>query len=608
VEVKQKPVLILGSSPRFVLPVARGLHSYGIPAGVAALGHFPVIRSRSVESFIQLADAQQDPNSFLQGLTDHMQSYKFDMLIPTSDSALSAVLAHYDAFESLLQVACPPPDILRVALDKRLTLEAARRCGVPVSPTFVLSGPDELVRQIRDLRFPIIAKPGSKSGPLRSFKYRYFETRDDLEKAFEAEPGFGKGLIFQEFCPGEGVGVEILLHRGELLMLFQHRRLKEFPSTGGIGILVISEEPDPVLSDYALRLLRHIGWDGIAMVEFRHDRTRGKVELIEINGRYWGSVALSYHAGLNPGFYQWQILHGQVPRPPAYKIGVRARWTAGYILRLHSAVFADANERPHQTRHREVLNLLLDLRPSIADMVWSPLDPVPAILEIAQTLGNLLAKDCRRLLQRIMPSGLVKVTRTGRSLETRSACFSYLRMVLLRKLKIRNDASRRIPASAKRILFVCHGNIIRSPMAEALMKRCLGPSAQDIIWVGSAGLVAKNSTPADERALSVCRDFGVSLDEHRAVRLTPELVERSDVIFVMDYLIEAQLLSLYPTARHKIYLLGSYAACSNGKLEIDDPYLGHISDVRACYEVLERAVQNLARQSFAENSGARKDG
>ena len=161
----------------------------------------------------------------------------------------------------------------------------------------------------------------------------------------------------------------------------------------------------------------------------------------------------------------------------------------------------------------------------------------------------------------------------------------------------RRQARERLRSVApKSIVFVCYGNIIRSPMAEALLKRCLGPAMQEIIWVGSAGLAAKNARQADERAIRVCRDFGVSLDGHRAVPLTPELVERSDVIFVMDYLTEAQLIGLYPTARRKTFLLGGYSAVSKGKLEIDDPYWGTMLDVMTCYEVLEQCIKNVLKQ------------
>jgi len=521
------------------------------------------------------------------------------MLVPTSDSALVAILQHYDDLAGLLHIASPPPDVLRVALDKWRTLEAARNCNVPIPETHVLSSPDELCRHMGDLHFPLIAKPGHKIEPQHSFKCQYFREPTDLQSAFEASPDFGKDLIFQEYVAGEGVGLEILLHRGEPIMQFQHRRLKEFPSSGGVGILVISEKPDPVLADYALKLLRHIAWEGVAMVEFRHDRNTGKSFLIEISGRFWGSVALSYHAGLNPGFYQWQIAHGDVPAPATYKVGVRARWTPGYVLRLHDLACHSRDENGGALRPplgKDILNFFLDLQPFVRDMVWSIRDPLPAITEMAQTARTLVMQDCRQLLRRTMPSGLRRTLRNARSLEPGPVRSAYIRMALLRWLKIRRDVGRQIPSVAKRILFVCHGNIIRSPMAEALMKRFLEPRMQDGFWVSSAGLAAKSARKADERAVRVGRDFGVSLDRHRAVPLTSELVQASDVIFVMDCLNEAQILGRYRAAGHKTFLLGAYSGGSSRELEIPDPYLGGVSDIKACYELVARSVQNLVTQ------------
>ncbi len=601
--MKPKPTLILGDSPRFAIPISRGLHRCGIPVGVAALGVARSFHSRSIQSFVRVCDPQKEPENFREILSRHISSVGFDMLIPTSDSALIAIQTHYDLLTNLLRVACPPPDVLRVVLSKRLTFEAARKCGVPLAETYIPAVGEKLPR-VPDLRFPLIAKPENKLGARHAFKWRYFQEREDLQKAFEIEPEFGQGLIFQEYCPGEGVGIEVLLHDSEPIVVLQHRRLKEYPSEGGVGILVVSEEPDPVLTNHALKILRQIRWEGVAMVEFRHDRATGRSTLIEINGRYWGSVGLAYQLGLNLGFYQWQIAHGQAPSPPAHKIGVRARWTPGYFLRLHDLIQGTGNRGlPRPSLVADTLGFLLDLRPSIRDMVWSVSDPLPAVLEIARTLWSLIAHDCRRLLERVIPSGILQFFRRASVLEQPRARVEFLRLGLLRQLRIRRDAQRRIPASAKRILLVCHGNIIRSPMAEALLKQRVGPAFQDDIgWIGSAGLAAKIDCKADERARRACHEFGVSLDEHRTVRLTRELVQNSDVIFVMDYLNEARLLGLYPGARRKVFVLGAYLDDGTGKLEILDPYSGSISDVRACYEVLERAVQNVVKQTFANRT------
>ena len=89
------------------------------------------------------------------------------------------------------------------------------------------------------------------------------------------------------------------------------------------------------LADHAIALLRELEWEGPAMVEFRYDSNSGSPVLMEVNGRYWGSLPLSCQAGIDFPFYSWQLVHDQKPSPPAsYKSGLRMRWLAGDIFRL----------------------------------------------------------------------------------------------------------------------------------------------------------------------------------------------------------------------------------------------------------------------------------
>ena len=71
---------------------------------------------------------------------------------------------------------------------------------------------------------------------------------------------------------------------------------------------------------------------------------------------------------------------------------------------------------------------------------------------------------------------------------------------------------------------------------------------------------------------------------------------RADLIFVMDYLNEAELLARYPQAAAKVFLLGAYRRCHWRQAEIDDPYRGNQEDIRHCYDCLEVCVDELARR------------
>jgi predicted ATP-grasp superfamily ATP-dependent carboligase len=75
--------------------------------------------------------------------------------------------------------------------------------------------------------------------------------------------------------------------------------LREFPITGGPSVYRRSELPDPELAASSLKLLRAMNWEGVAMVEFRQDQKSKQAVLMEVNGRFWGSLPLAVHAGVN---------------------------------------------------------------------------------------------------------------------------------------------------------------------------------------------------------------------------------------------------------------------------------------------------------------------
>jgi protein-tyrosine-phosphatase len=159
----------------------------------------------------------------------------------------------------------------------------------------------------------------------------------------------------------------------------------------------------------------------------------------------------------------------------------------------------------------------------------------------------------------------------------------------------RTRSFRNAAAGTRSILFVCRGNIIRSPMAAALLRKHLRNAGFNAISVSSAGLQANPVCRADDRAVILASEFGVCLDEHRARPLTPEQVATADAIFVMDYGNGAELLSRYPPARRKVHMLGAFAGGrTSNSTEIVDPFSGEMADVRRCCEKLEVCTRNLA--------------
>ncbi|MBZ5679236.1 MAG: ATP-grasp domain-containing protein [Acidobacteriia bacterium] len=325
------------------------------------------------------------------------------MLIPATDAALAVIGEHDAKLREVAYVACPPADIVQRILNKGITLDFARRAGIRAPRTFRISSLSELKVISHELEFPVIAKPSHKSSET-DFKVRYFQDYETLCGALAADDQLARRVLLQEFVQGDGVGVEALMHRGEPIAMFQHRRLKEVPSTGGAAAVAIAEPLEPFLSDQAVALLRALEWEGVAMVEFRYDRSHRQSALMEVNGRYWGTLALPIKAGIDFPWYEWQIAHGERPSVQrTYSVGLRWRWTAGYVRRWHGVVAGSvkrALKRPGALR--EVIPSLADLSPFTHDALWSFADPVPAISEGFRQAKKLLSSDAWSVLRKVL--------------------------------------------------------------------------------------------------------------------------------------------------------------------------------------------------------------
>ena len=117
----------------------------------------------------------------------------------------------------------------------------------------------------------------------------------------------------------------------------------------------------------------------------------------------------------------------------------------------------------------------------------------------------------------------------------------------------------------RHILVVCVGNICRSPMAEALLRREL--RGQDGITVESAGLGALVGHPASDYSVELMDEMGVDISQHRARQIHPDMVSAADLVLVMEAGHKRAIDDADPTARGKVHRLGEWQ-----DKDIDDPY------------------------------------
>jgi protein-tyrosine phosphatase len=132
-------------------------------------------------------------------------------------------------------------------------------------------------------------------------------------------------------------------------------------------------------------------------------------------------------------------------------------------------------------------------------------------------------------------------------------------------------------------------------MCEALLKRAAARSTYKI-EVLSAGLNAEAGRSAHPWAILAALEHNISLQDHRAQKLTAQLMDEADVIFAMDFNNRSEILSRFPAAKKKILMLGAFMGPSGLGPEIYDPYSMGPEATKHCYRILNTCVGNLALQ------------
>jgi protein-tyrosine phosphatase len=137
-----------------------------------------------------------------------------------------------------------------------------------------------------------------------------------------------------------------------------------------------------------------------------------------------------------------------------------------------------------------------------------------------------------------------------------------------------------------RLLFVCSGNICRSPMAEVLAKAYLARRGREI-EVQSAGTLGIEDAPADPSAVAVCGEIGLNLTGHRSQGISKELIDWADYVLVMQFHHAATLRERFPEVGERLLMLGTLG----DTLEIDDPLGGFKFRFRRSRDQIRRCVE-----------------
>ncbi len=220
-------------------------------------------------------------------------------------------------------------------MDKRATTGLAASVGVAVPATEVLRESAEAARFSERAVYPVVLKPRTSEelgagGATRSTgKPLYARSREQLLDAFGRLRERTAEVLAQEYVEGAGIGYFALMRHGKLRAEFAHRRLRDVRPSGSGSALRESVALDPRVRRAGLAILEGLRWHGVAMVEFRQ-RDDGTPVFLEVNGRFWNSLALPVHAGVDfPLLAARMAAEGDVEAVTSYRVGMRCRWWLG---------------------------------------------------------------------------------------------------------------------------------------------------------------------------------------------------------------------------------------------------------------------------------------
>ncbi len=340
-------VLVTDGEQRSSLAVVRSLGKVGYHVEVCSAHVRPLAgASRYSRAEHQLPDPGVASADYLEALAELVDERGIEVLIPMTDVSASVALGLREVHPDLV-IPFPAQSLWDEVSDKRRLMEVASDVGVPVPRQVVVSDPARELASVklwaRDIGYPVVLKPHRsavvRESGIRKFGVRLVSTEDELVRELFAYLDGAYPVLVQERIQGPGLGAFFLSMDGEIVASFAHRRLREKPPTGGVSVL---RESVPLREDirrYSEALLHDFKWSGVAMVEFKEDASTGTPYLMEINGRFWGSLQLAIDAGVDfPALLLEKFLcsdRALVRRGSTdYSIGTQSRWLWGDVDHL----------------------------------------------------------------------------------------------------------------------------------------------------------------------------------------------------------------------------------------------------------------------------------
>lgn len=313
-----KTALVTDGKYRSSIAAVRALHRAGYHVVVTQtrddVKSAPAVSvSKSCDTFRWIDGACADTD-YAEKLLSVLKEYEHPVLFCVGAVTLNTVAAHREEFATLADFLIAPKETLDALNDKESVHQRALELGIPVPREY--DGTPE--------SYPVVVKPhcGEKFGLKAADRYAVANNEAEFDAIMEKMQRYDPSPIVQQKITGAGAGVSLLLGcKSELLGALCHRRVREYPITGGPSTCCESFYDEKMIAQ-AYALLKSFHFVGLAMVEFKGDC------ILEVNPRVWGSFPMTEAAQSPIVAHYAQAAQGEKVAYAAkdYQVGVKMRF------------------------------------------------------------------------------------------------------------------------------------------------------------------------------------------------------------------------------------------------------------------------------------------
>jgi predicted ATP-grasp superfamily ATP-dependent carboligase len=394
-----RKVLITDGNERAALALSRSLGRAGHRVFVCSTAQRSLAgASRFVEAEASVPDPLTASAAYVEAIVALAAERGIDVIVPVTEASLLCLLPLEDKLPGVV-IPFGSIESFKAVSDKARLMRAAADVGIATPAQHEIGSHEEaLAFEAADLTFPVVLKPSRSvvgvNGTRRKVGVAHAATPSEFatrmaELSPEAFP-----VLVQQRVVGPGVGIFLLLWAGGPLAVFSHRRIREKPPSGGVSVYRESVPADPDLVRRSQALLESFDWQGVAMVEYKIDEVTGTPYLMEINGRFWGSLQLAIDAGVDFPALLVAAATGAQPAPVRhYRTGVRSRWWWGdvdhLLLRLRRSNRQLSLPPGTSGRARAIAEFFTLWSPGDRNEIFRLSDPLPLVRESLEWFRSL---------------------------------------------------------------------------------------------------------------------------------------------------------------------------------------------------------------------------